>query len=97
MSSCPTSSLSLREERTRGTADLSRRSEGICIDEYNDAICRVATNCHIDLADIAKCRFNYSELARVDKRYETLDGTHPTAKDHQLIADEWIACLSRLL
>lgn len=63
------------------------RLGGISIDEYNEAIRRAAFNCHIDLADLAKH----------DMRYETLDGTHPTIKGHQTIADEWIACLSRLL
>lgn len=56
---------------------------GTSIDDYNDAIRRAATNCHVSLADLAKR----------DRRYETLDGTHPTAKGHQAVADEWIACL----
>ena len=60
---------------------------GICIDDYNDAIRRSASNCHISLAD----------LAILDRRYETLDGTHPTAKGHQTIADEWVACLTKIL
>lgn len=60
---------------------------GICIDDYNDAIRRPASNCHISLAD----------LAILDRRYETLDGTHPTAKGHKTIADEWIACLDKIL
>lgn len=63
------------------------RLGGICIDDYNNAIQRASVNCHVDLADLAKR----------DRRYETLDGTHPTAKGHQTIADEWIDCLSRLL
>ncbi len=62
------------------------RLEGIHIDEYNNAIRRAAVNCHIGLADLAKC----------DRKYETLDGTHPTARGHQTIADEWIACLSKM-
>lgn len=62
------------------------RMGGLCIDDYNDAIRRAAANCHITLAD----------LAERDRRYETLDGTHPTANGHQTIADEWIACLSAL-
>ena len=63
------------------------RLGGISIDDYNDAIRRAAANCHISLADLAKR----------DRRYETLDGTHPTAKGHQTIADEWIACLSGII
>ena len=63
--------------------DFPNRLGGISIDEYNEAIRRAAFNCHVDLADLAKH----------DRRYETLDGTHPTARGHQTIADEWIACL----
>lgn len=59
------------------------RLGGICIDEYNNAIRRAAANCHVSLADLAKR----------NRKYETLDGTHPTAMGHQTIADEWIACL----
>ncbi|MBR2881393.1 MAG: hypothetical protein IKB96_03390, partial [Prevotella sp.] len=60
---------------------------GISIDDYNKAIRRAASNCHVNLADLAK---------RI-RLYETLDGTHPTALGHQMIAEEWIACLSKLL
>ena len=73
------------------------RLGGSCIDEYNDAIRRAASNCHIDLADIAKRHLSFADLTIRDRRYETLDGTHPTARGHQTIAKEWIACLSRLL
>ena len=60
---------------------------GISIDDYNKAIRRAASNCHVNLADLAKRK----------RLYETLDGTHPTALGHQIIAEEWIACLSKLL
>ena len=70
---------------------------GISIDDYNNAIRRAATNCHIGLADLAKHHLSLAVFALHDKRYETLDGAHPTAKGHQTIADEWIACLSKLL
>lgn len=70
---------------------------GISIDDYNEAIRRAAANCHIGLADLAKRHLNFADLAKRDRRYETLDGTHPTARGHQTIAKEWIACLSRLL
>lgn len=63
------------------------RLGSISIDDYNDAIRRAAVNCHINLADLAKC----------NRQYETLDGTHPTAKGHQTIANEWIACLSGII
>lgn len=60
---------------------------GISIDDYNKAIRRAASNCHVNLADLAKRK----------RLYETLDGAHPTALGHQLIAEEWMACLSRIL
>jgi len=70
---------------------------GISIDDYNNAIRRAADNCHIDLADLAKQYINIPNLSKRDRRYETLDGTHPTAKGHQTIAEEWIACLAKML
>lgn len=70
---------------------------GISIDDYNDAIRRAAINCHISLADLAKRHLNFTDFTKRDKRYETLDGSHPTAKGHQTIADEWIDCLSRII
>ena len=70
---------------------------GTNIDDYNDAIRRAADNCHIGLADLAKRYINISSLNKRDRRYETLDGAHPTAKGHQTIADEWISCLSKIL
>jgi len=73
------------------------RLGGICFDEYNNAIRRAASQCHIGLADLAKRHLNFPKLMKYDSRYETLDGTHPTVKGHKIIADEWIACLSRLL
>lgn len=69
----------------------------ICIDDYNNAIRRAADYCHMGLADLAKQHLNITELCMNDRRYETLDGTHPTAKGHQRIAEEWIGCLSKLL
>ena len=70
---------------------------GINIDDYNNAIRRAADNCHIGLADLAKRYINIPSLNMRDKRYETIDGTHPTAKGHQTIAEEWISCLSKML
>lgn len=63
------------------------RLAGVSIDEYNKAIRRAAANCHISLADLAKS----------NRRYETLDGTHPNAAGHQEIADEWVDCLSKII
>ena len=59
------------------------RLGGLCINEYNESIRRTTTNCHVNLIDLAKR----------DRRYETLDGTHPTAAGHQTIANEWMAYL----
>lgn len=59
---------------------------GISIGDYNKAI-RRTPNCYVILADLAKRK----------SLYETLDGTHPTALGHQIIAEEWIARLSKLL
>lgn len=73
------------------------RLGGICLEEYNDAIRRAAANCHIDLADLAKRHIGILGFSKSDRRYETMDGTHPTAQGHQTIADEWIACLSRII
>lgn len=73
------------------------RLGGISLNAYNDVIRRAASKCRIGLADLAKHHINFSKFRKYDCRYETLDGTHPTAKGHQTIADEWIACLSRIL
>ena len=70
---------------------------GISIDDYNNSIRRAADNCRISLADIAKRHFDFANFPVCDRRYETLDGAHPTAKGHQTIADEWIDCLSKIL
>ena len=59
---------------------------GVPYEEYNEAIRRIALKNQCILADLAKS----------DVRYETLDGTHPTAKGHTTIADEWIARLTEL-
>lgn len=73
------------------------RLGGISLDDYNDAIRRAADNCRIDLADLAKRHNRFSGLSKCDRRYETLDGIHPTAQGHQAIADEWISCLSKIM
>lgn len=70
---------------------------GIRIDDYNNAIRRAALNCHVALADLGKNRLSFTNLTKYDRRYETLDGTHPNAKGHQEIADEWISCLAKIL
>ena len=74
--------------------DFPDRLGGICIDDYNEAIRRAASNCHVDLADLAKPHLSFKNFSKQDCRYETLDGAHPTEKGHQTIANEWIRCLS---
>lgn len=49
----------------------------ISFSEYNDAIRKACRECNVEIADIALC----------EKRYETLDGTHPTAEGHRCIAE----------
>ena len=56
---------------------------GVRFEDYNDAIRRITKQKNILLADIAKQNI----------RYETLDGTHPTAEGHKTIAHAWIKCL----
>lgn len=60
---------------------------GINLDDYNDAIRRAVVNCNVSLTDLSMRK----------KRYETLDGAHPTFTGHQTIAEEWIDCLCRIL
>ena len=77
--------------------DSISKMGGISIDDNNNAIRRAADNCHIGLAELAKPHLSLVDFAVQYRRYETLDGVHATAKGHQTIADEWIACLSKLL
>lgn len=55
------------------------------IEEYNHAI-RIACQ---------KQECLLADLASLNRRYETLDGTHPTANGHKTLAECWIACLRR--
>lgn len=54
--------------------------------EYNDAIRRA---CHKNAVCLA-------DLSSLNLKYETLDGTHPTAQGHQEIACAWIQALAGL-
>jgi len=56
---------------------------GVPFEEYNTAIRRVVQNNNCYLAD----------LDGSNERYETLDGSHPTAKGHMVLAENWIQCL----
>ena len=57
---------------------------GIPMEEYNEVIRKAARKNHCFLAD----------TCRMGIRYETLDGSHPTADGHAVIADAWIRCLA---
>lgn len=59
---------------------------GVAFAEYNKAIRKAVRKEGAELVD----------LAAKDTRYETLDGTHPTAKGHATIAQTWIECLEKL-
>ena len=52
-------------------------------EDYNDTIRKISKKNSCYLADVS----------RTGMRYETLDGTHPTVRGHQTIADAWINCL----
>lgn len=54
--------------------------------EYNQIIRNVCKKRNCLLAD----------LAVLDRRYETLDTTHPTADGHRTISQAWIDCLKEL-
>lgn len=56
---------------------------GVPFDDYNDAIRRSAKKKDVFLADVGAS----------ESRYETLDGTHPTAEGHETIAEVWISKL----
>lgn len=59
---------------------------GTCFDDYNQVIRQVCQKEGCLLAD----------LASLNWRYETLDGTHPTKNGHHTICQAWLHCLSRL-
>ena len=59
---------------------------GIGLEDYNNVIRWVVQENHCYLAD----------LSRSSLRYETLDGSHPTAQGHREIAETWIKCLTDL-
>lgn len=57
---------------------------GIPFENYNNAIRNIAKKEKVYLADVST----------YEGRYETLDGSHPTAKGHKTIADAWIKSLA---
>lgn len=75
----------LMKTRIEGNPDwiFPNRFSGTDLEEYNEVIRQTTVKNHCVLAD----------LAATGARYETLDGTHPTAKGHETIAKCWISCL----
>ena len=59
------------------------RFMGVPFDDYNDAIRDACRKERVLLAD----------LAATGLRYETLDGSHPTAKGHDTLAQAWTQAL----
>ena len=70
--------------RDYGSWVFPHKLAGISIYEYNAAIKIAAKLSGVELAD----------LASLNLRYETLDGTHPTKAGHDTIAQAWIRCLN---
>lgn len=60
---------------------------GIAFNEYNDMIRHICKKNHCQLADLEKLGY----------RYETLDGTHATARGHETIAKAWMECLQAIV
>lgn len=69
------------------SAPFPERFAGVPFEDYNAAIRKAAQREGALLAD----------LAALNWRYETLDGTHPTANGHKTLANAWIKCLAPLL
>lgn len=59
---------------------------GTRFEDYNRIIRKVTRENNCLLADVAA----------KDDRYETLDGSHPTANGHQTIAEAWIDCIRNM-
>lgn len=60
---------------------------GTALEEYNQAI-RDAVNERDDIV--------LMDLPEEGIRYETLDGTHPTRRGHEELAQMWIGCLEKI-
>ena len=60
---------------------------GTALEEYNQAI-REAVNERDDIV--------LMDLPEEGIRYETLDGTHPTRRGHEELAQMWIGCLEKI-
>ena len=78
----------LMRTKMKGRADwrFPEQFAGVGLEEYNDVIRRISLKNRCYLADIALS----------GEYYETLDGSHPTAAGHAVIANAWIRCLDSL-
>ena len=74
------------EVRGRECWDFPEHYRGNAFEDYNNAIRRCCKKENCFLAD----------LSALGMRYETQDGTHPTAKGHLAIANAWLTCLREL-
>lgn len=72
--------------KNREDWEFPERFAGVHFEAYNDVIRRACK----------KRRCFFADLAGLAFKYETLDGSHPTAKGHKTIAEAWITCLSNL-
>lgn len=59
---------------------------GVTFEDYNEAIRKICRRKKCYLADIGS----------LNRRYETLDGSHPTREGHITIANAWIESLEKL-
>ena len=59
---------------------------GVPLSKYNEMIRKICQDEKVELADLEKTNI----------RYETLDGSHPTALGHSQIAEAWIECCNKL-
>lgn len=60
---------------------------GTALEEYNQVI-REAVNERDDIV--------LMDLPEEEIHYETLDGTHPTRRGHEELAQMWIGCLEKM-
>ena len=72
--------------RGRSEWQFPVNSRGLPIEDYNQVIRDAALRHRCPLAD----------LGASSLRYETLDGTHPTAEGHRTLALAWIDCLGQM-
>jgi len=67
------------------TWEFPEEHGGVPFAQYNDVIRKVCRRRKVHLTD----------LDSLNVRYETLDGSHPTAKGHEMIAECWYKCLEK--